>query len=161
MRRVQLSGRVEAVVDATPDQVWQVVSDVTRTGEWSHECVSVAWVDEPRARPGARFRGGNRAGPWRWSRTCELVTVDEPRELSWRTVPTLLFPDSTLWSLRLEPAGDGTRIVQSFEVVRAPWLLDRVYGALIPSHQDRDARLAEDLARIGPVAAAGTPGAAP
>lgn len=156
MKRVQKTGEVSVVVDATPDQVWRVVSDVTRTGEWSHECRTVDWVGSVgEARPGARFRGGNRAGPWRWSRTCELVTVDPARELAWRTVPTTLFPDSTLWTLRLEPVGDGTRLTQSFEVVRAPRLLDLVYARLIPAHQDRDARLAEDLERIGRVAAAG------
>ena len=75
-----------------------------------------------------------------------------PPELVWRTIPTLLFPDSTEWRIQLEPAGDGTTITQSFTVVRAPWLLDRLYARLIPSHQDRDARLAEDLARIGATA---------
>jgi hypothetical protein len=83
------------------------------------------------------------------------VTVDPPREISWRTVPTFLFPDSTSWSLRLEPAPGGTRITQTFQVLRAPWLLDRIYARFIPSHQDRDARLIDDLARIGDVARAG------
>ena len=40
-------------------------------------------------------------------------------------------------------------------VLRAPWLMDRFYAFLIPTHQDRDARLAEDLRRIGEVARAG------
>jgi uncharacterized protein YndB with AHSA1/START domain len=156
VKRVQKRGHVEVVVEATPEQVWQVVSDVTRTGEWSHECRTVEWVGgSTAALPGARFRGRNKAGRWSWARTCEVVTAEAPREISWRTVPTLLFPDSTVWSLRLEPAAGGTRITQSFEVVRAPRLLDPVYAALIPAHQDRDARLAEDLARIGPVAARG------
>jgi hypothetical protein len=75
----------------------------------------------------------------------------------WCTVPTLLFPDSTEWRLLVAPAGSGSRITQSFRVVRAPWLLDRVYARLIPSHQDRDARLAEDLARIGVAARGGPP----
>ena len=97
--------------------------------------------------PGARFRGRNRAGWARWTRTCEIVSVDAPRELVWRTVPPWLFPDSTEWRIRLEPAGPGTTITQSFTVLRAPWLLDRLYARLIPAHQDRDARLAEDLAR--------------
>ena len=153
---MQLRGRVEAVVDATPDEVWQVVSDVTRTGEWSHECVAVEWVGHvDRARPGALFRGSNRAGPWRWTRTCEVLTVDEPWEISWQTLPTRLIPDSTRWCLRLQSATEGTRIVLSFEVVHAPPLLDRVFALLVPRHQDRDARLVEDLERIGPVARRG------
>jgi len=150
---VQKTSTVRVVVDATPEDVWQVVSDPTRIGDWSHECHSGRWVGGAN-RPvvGARYRARNRAGWARWGRTSELVTVDPPHQLVWRTVPTAFFPDSTEWSLRLEPAEGGTRITQSFRVVRAPGFLDPVYALLVPSHRDRDARLAADLARIGPVA---------
>lgn len=154
MSRVQKSSRVEVEVDAPVEQVWEVVSDVTRVGEWSHECRSASWVgDARRAIPGARFQGRNQASRLaRWSRTSEVVAVDPLRELAWRTVSTPLFPDITEWRIRLEPRGDRTLITQTFTVVRAPWVLDRLYAALIPGHRDRDARLAEDLARIGAAA---------
>ena len=155
MNQVQKSSRVEVEVDAAVEQVWEVVSDVTRVGEWSHECRCARWSgDADGTVPGARFRAATgRVG--HWSRTSEIVTVEPPCELVWRTVPTRLIPDSTEWRIRLEPADGGTRITQSFTVLRAPWLLDRLYAGLIPAHQDRDARLAEDLDRIGAVAAAG------
>ncbi|MGZ4591916.1 MAG: nitroreductase/quinone reductase family protein, partial [Actinomycetes bacterium] len=128
-------------------------ADVTRTGEWSHECLQVRWLDGAvAAAPGVRFRGRNRAGWARWGRTCEIVAVDEPRELAWQTVSTPLFPDSTVWRIRLEPAEELTRIVQEFEVVRAPKLLDHLYAAIIPAHRDRTARLTADLERIGAIA---------
>ena len=154
MSRVQKRSHVEVEVDATVEQVWSVVADVTRVGEWSHECRSASWVgDVRRAVPGARFRGHNRASLLaRWSRTSEVVSVEPRRELVWRTVSTPLFPDSTEWRIRLEPRADRTLITQTFTVVRAPWMLDRLYAALIPSHRDRDARLAEDLARLGAAA---------
>lgn len=156
MSQVQKSARLEVEVDATVQQVWEVVSDVTRIGEWSHECRSARWLgscDGPV--PGVLFRGRNRAGWARWSRTSQIVVVDPPRELVWRTVPTRLFPDSTEWRIRLEPRGGGTLITQSFSVRRAPWLLDRLYAWLIPAHQDRDERLVEDLTRIGAAARRG------
>ena len=156
MSQVQKNSCVEVVVDATVQEVWQVISNVTRVGEWSHECHAARWLggaDGPA--PGVRFRGRNRAGWARWGRTCEIVTVDPPRLIVWRTVPTLIFPDSTQWQVELNPSADRTLITQSFTVLRAPWLLDRLYAKFIPSHQDRDARLAEDLARIGPAARRG------
>lgn len=157
MKQVQKQSRVEVVVDASVRQVWDVVSDVTRIGEWSHECHTAQWLggaDGPS--PGVRFRGRNRAGWARWGRTCEILSVDPPSQIVWRTVPTLLFPDSTQWRIELEPAGDGrTLIRQSFAVLRAPWLLDRIYARLIPAHQDRDPRLAQDLARVGMAARRG------
>jgi uncharacterized protein YndB with AHSA1/START domain len=156
VHEVQKSSHVEVLVDASVEQVWDVISDVTRVGEWSHECRGAQWlgaVAEPV--PGARFRGRNRSGWARWSRACEIVAVDPPRDLAWRTVPSRLLPDSTLWRIQLEPVGQRTRITQSFQVLLAPWLLDRFFAQVIPAHQDRDRQLAEDLRRIGAVARAG------
>lgn len=156
MNQVQKRSRVEVEVDATVQQVWDVVSDVTRVGEWSHECRFARWQGTAHGTvPGARFRARNRAGLVNWTRISEILTVDPPSELVWRTVPNLLYPDSTEWRIQLEPREGRTLITQSFTVLRAPWLLDRLYAGLVPAHQDRDARLAEDLARIGAVARLG------
>jgi uncharacterized protein YndB with AHSA1/START domain len=158
MSRVQKNSRVAVDVDAPVPDVWAVVSDVTRVGEWSHECRSAEWTTGAGSPvPGARFRGRNRARWLRWSRTCEIVAVDEPHAIVWRTVPSWLYPDSTEWSIRLAPSDRGTTVTQTFRVLRAPWLLDRLYARLIPSHQDRDARLAADLARLGAAARRGVP----
>jgi hypothetical protein len=151
-RRVQKRGRCTVEVDADLDAVWAVVTDVTRVGEWSHECVSVRWVGPATtAEPGARFRGQNRAGAFRWGRVCEIVAA-APYELVWRTVPTALFPDSSEWRVRLTAVPGGTRIEQGFTVVRAPKLLDAVYARLIPAHRDRTAALTDDLRRLAEVA---------
>ncbi len=156
MPRVQKSSTVTVVVDAAVQDVWRVISDVRRTGEWSHECRSGEWLGgADAAAPGVRFRGRNRSRWVRWTRTCEIVAVDAPSELVWRTVPTRPYPDSTEWRIRLAPEGRGTRIMQSFLQVRTPGLLDPVYALVIPDHRDRDARLAGDLARIGVLAAGG------
>jgi hypothetical protein len=71
----------------------------------------------------------------------------------WRTVPTPLYPDSTEWAIRLHSADGGTRIEQTFAVIRAPKLLDVLYALIIPAHRDRTAALTEDLRRLGHVAA--------
>jgi len=151
-RRVQTSGRVEVEVDAPPDAVWDVVRDVTRVGEWSHECRTAVWLDgASEARPGTRFRGRNVAGVFRWGRVCEVVSAD-PWELTWRTVPSRFYPDRTTWTIRLREAeGGGTRIEQTFDGL-GPELLLRLYGLVIPAHRDRTEKLAGDLRRLGAVA---------
>lgn len=152
-RRVQQENQVAVTVDAGIDEVWDVVRDVTRVGEWSHECVGATWLggaDGPA--PGARFRGRNRAGLFRWGRVCEIVSAD-PYELVWMTVPTALYPDSSEWRITLTEVDGGTRIAQQFRVLRAPKVLAVLYALLIPAHRDRTRALVEDLTRLGAVAA--------
>ena len=152
-RRIQLENRVEVTVEAGIDAVWEVVRDVTRVGEWSHECVGAEWVGDARAaEPGARFRGRNRAGVFRWGRMCEIASAD-PYELVFTTIPTVLYPDSSEWRISLTEVDEGTRITQRFRVLRAPRVLGAVYALLIPAHRDRSAALAADLSRLGAVAA--------
>jgi hypothetical protein len=154
-RRVQMENRVEVTVDAGIDDVWDVVRDVTRVGEWSHECVGAEWLgDATAAAPGARFRGRNRSGMLRWGRVCEIVSAD-PYELVWFTVPTTAFPDSSEWRITLAPVDDGTSIAQQFRVLRAPKVLAVIYALMIPGHRDRTAALVEDLTRLGTVATRG------
>lgn len=151
-RRVQHQGSTAVVVAAGIDDVWDIVRDPTRVGEWSHECVGGEWVgDVTEARPGARFRGRNEQGRIRWGRLCEVVSA-EPHELVWRTVPTRLSPDSTEWSLRCTRVGDGTRIEQAFQVVKST-RLEPVYATILPAHRDRTEALTQDLRRIGALAA--------
>jgi hemerythrin-like domain-containing protein len=152
-RRVQKWGRTEVTVDADRGAIWDIVRDVTRVGEWSHECVGASWLGgASTAVPGARFRGRNRNGMFRWGRECEIVEAT-PWELAWRTVPSLLYPDSSEWRIRLHEAAGGTRIEQTFRVLKAPRILDVVYATALPSHRDRTRALTEDLRRLGALAA--------
>jgi hemerythrin-like domain-containing protein len=156
-RNIARSGQVEALVDASIDAVWRVVADVTRVGEWSHECRRVEWLDgATTAAPGVRFRGVNKAGPWSWSRINEIIVADEPHTLVWRTIPTRLYPDSSEWRITLAPADGRTRIMQSFRVLRAPVVLARLYSIAIPAHRDRTTSLTDDLRRLGEIAATET-----
>jgi Polyketide cyclase / dehydrase and lipid transport len=153
MGTLMKSGRVEALTAATPEQVWSVLADVTRIGEWSHECRSMSWLgDVTAADVGARYTGANRVGRTRWSRQNEIITADAPRELAWRTVPSPIYRDSTEWRIRLEPLDGGTRIVQTFEVLELNAVFERLIYALMKPHRDRLRALAADMQRLGQLA---------
>ena len=112
------------------------------------------WVEGATgAAPGARFQGRNRVGHTRWSRTSEVVAVEAPRKLVWRTVPSPIYRDSTEWTIELEPSDTGTRIEQRFRVLAISPFLDRLFALLIPPHRDRSAALEGDMQRLGEVAA--------
>jgi uncharacterized protein YndB with AHSA1/START domain len=148
------AGQVSVEVDATPAQVWSLLADITRAGEWSHETQGGEWLgNATEAAPGVRFRGRNENGRMRWRRQCEVLSVDEHRTISWRTVPTKLYRDSTVWTYELEATARGCRVVQCFEVVQLGPIMDRLFYAAIPAHRDRSAALADDLRRLGERAA--------
>ena len=154
MGQLPKRGSVEVVTETAPEAVWQLVSDPTKVGEWSHECHEAEWIDgADGAVPGARFRGRNKVRKFAWSRTNEVLAVDAPREIAWRTVPTRTMPDSTEWHIRVEPVeGGGSRIVQSFVVLKLNPIMDRLFYAMTPEHRDRTAALRDDLERLGKVA---------
>jgi uncharacterized membrane protein len=152
-KQIPRTSRVQVEVAAPVHAVWQVLADVTRTGEWSHECQRVTWLDgATSASYGARFRGDNLWLAFRWSRTNEIIELEPEHVIAWRTVPSWRFPDSTEWRFTLEASTLGTRITQTYELVHAPawwaWLMAR----MVPPHRDRSAALAADLRRIGDVA---------
>lgn len=152
-RSVEKTGRVEVLVAADPEQVMQVVREITRIGEWSHECLGAEWLaGATEAIPGAQFRGRNRAGLIRWGRRCEIVAAG-PQDIAWRTIPTLLYPDSVEWRIRLDEAYGGTRIEQTHQVLKIPKIHDMVYAMVVPGHRDRTDALTEDMRRLGELAA--------
>ena len=54
-----------------------MVSDVTRMGEWSPETIRCTWIDGATGPAvGARFKGTNRRGIFRWSTKPEIVVAD-------------------------------------------------------------------------------------
>jgi len=135
-------------VSAPPEAVWAVVSDVTRVGEWSGECRGCEWVGVPGAVTGARFRGHNRRLWLRWTRLNEVVRAEPPRELVWRTVPRFPYPDSIEWRLSLVDTDGGTKVSESYRVVKITKLMEWLVGLAMPVHLDRTADLLADLTRL-------------
>jgi hypothetical protein len=108
-------------MSAAPDEVWALVSDVTRVGEFSPETFEAEWLDGA-AGPavGARFRGHvnrNSSGLKYWT-VCRVVACEPGREFAFaveaggRTVNT--------WRYELAPSGGGTDVTESFQLARHP-----------------------------------------
>lgn len=143
------TGEERIHVNASPDVLWELLSDVEQMGEWSPECYRVEWADgaTPPAKRGARFRGFNKWGPVRWSMTCEVKSAEPGREISWATIQG--DRELVTWSYRLEPAGGGTDLIESFEVHYLP-LGPRIFEDFLMVNRDkhRSAAMAATLKRI-------------
>jgi uncharacterized protein YndB with AHSA1/START domain len=71
-------------IDASPEAVYALISDLPSMGRWSPECYRCKWLDgATAAAPGVRFKGYNRVGARRWATDGVIVTADPGRELSW------------------------------------------------------------------------------
>jgi uncharacterized protein YndB with AHSA1/START domain len=161
--RVPWEGAVEAVVPATPAEVYAVLTDVTRIADWSHECRGAEWLDgASSAEVGARFRGSNLVDRFGWSRVCTITEAEPVRRFAYRTAGGMP-PDSTQWTFDLVPEGSGTRIRQRYRILKFNRISELLTFALVPAHRDRREALAGDLVRLGEVAtgrrprSAGTP----
>ena len=80
-------GRASIDIAAPPELVYDLIADVPRMGEWSPECYRCKWLDgTTSAAVGARFRGYNRVGRYRWATTAVITTADRGREFAFTVV---------------------------------------------------------------------------
>ena len=109
----------------------------------------------PAAAPGARFQGRNENGRFKWTRQCEVLSVDaEPLDqLAHRPDQAALPGQHRSGPTSSSRPTAGCRITQRFEVVQLGPLMDRLFYAIIPAHRDRSAALADDVRRLGEHAA--------
>jgi hypothetical protein len=116
-------------IAAPADEIWDLVSDVTKIGRYSPETFEAEWLDGATLPAvGAKFRGHvkrNGKGPIYWT-TC-TVTECEPGRAFAFGVGTSDKP-LNVWSYRLEPSGDGTDVTESFRL--APTMPLRIYWKL-------------------------------
>src|SRR5207244_4078239 len=97
---------IEASIDiAAPGQLlYEMVSDLSRMGDWSPENQGGRWVGGATGpAEGARFRGRNRSGWHRWSTVATIVTAAPGREVAWES--RALGLRIALWRYRFEPNG--------------------------------------------------------
>jgi uncharacterized protein YndB with AHSA1/START domain len=105
-------------IDATPEKVWGLVSDITKMGTYSPEVFEAEWLDGATGPAvGARYRGHvkrNEKGPTYWT-TCE-VTECRPGEVFEFAVVMGNKPVNT-WRYEFAPTdGGGTDVTESFRL---------------------------------------------
>lgn len=118
-----VTATVERTIAATPEALYDIVSDVTRIGELSPECTGAEWVgkaDGPAV--GARFKGTNELGSSKWS-TKPTVTAAERGSVFEFKVPMGFGP---VWRYEFHAVDGGTRVVESVHQEKpSPWFIRR------------------------------------
>lgn len=129
-------------VEAAPEDVYALVSDLPRMGELSPENEGGRWLGGATGPAvGVRFRGSNRNGWRRWSTTVR-VTEAEPGaafafDVSFYGVPV------SRWTYRFVAAGTGCTVTESWQDRRPAWF--KGPAGLTTGVMDREAATASGI----------------
>jgi hypothetical protein len=101
---------VRTWIEASPQRVWELVSDIHLMPTMSDELQSVEWVDgttEPIV--GARFVGRSEHEAFgKWETTSTIIECERERVLAW-AVEDPDYP-TAIWRFGLEPKDGGTEL---------------------------------------------------
>ena len=101
------------VIDGSPEDLYRMISDVTRMGEWSPVCKACWWDDGDGPRVGAWFTGRNES-PERdpWETRSQVVAASPGAEFAFTVGGTL-----TRWGYTFTPVSGGTQVTESWQVL--------------------------------------------
>ena len=99
---------VEIDIAASPERIWDLISDINMPAQFSDEFQGADWVDGDGPRAGASFTGRNERPGRAWETTSFVVVYDQPQAFGWN-VNDADHP-SAQWRFELEPVGENTRL---------------------------------------------------
>ena len=147
MRQELTTATVDRYIEASPEVLYDLVSDVTRTPERTPDIVRCEWLDGATGPAvGARFKSINTAGKGpKWSNKPVVTVADPGKEFSFTRTERL--GGTILWRHWFVAEGSGTRMHESFEVIEpiplAGWfIIDTLFGL-----KDRQGELRESMVR--------------
>ncbi|MDT0345795.1 SRPBCC family protein [Streptomyces litchfieldiae] len=152
--------RAEIRIDASPEAVYDTVTDLGRSGEWSPECTGGEWVEGRPGRVGSIFRGDNLRKPevvqWapvirgHWSTEALVVEAVRPSVFRWVILNSTRGQQESTWSWEIRPDGDGCVLVHHYRLGRLTEGLAKIFAGLDEAGRERfvkewNAKLGEDV----------------
>jgi hypothetical protein len=141
MRQELTTDTVDRYIEAAPQTLYDLVSDVTRTPERTADIVRCEWLDGATGPVvGARFKSINRQGRGpNWSNKPVVTVADPGTEFSFtRTEP---FAGTILWRHRFVAEGTGTRMYESYKVIKPLTIVGWFIIGTLYGMKDRQAEL--------------------
>ncbi len=121
--------RTTALVEAAPEDVWDVLNDTDRWPEWVTFTEKVTYVSEGPFGEGTLYRERSGPGPFKSESEWRVTEFDPPRRQVHRGDLGIM---QVVLTFELDPADGYTRIYQTFDFEVFPqfrplgWLLERV-----------------------------------
>lgn len=131
------SAAAHTEVAASPDAVYELVSDLPGMASLAEELSGGAWLDGvPGARVGARFRGRNQRGRRSWHTTATVTDAEPGRRFAFEVRAVAGIPVSR-WQYDIEETDAGCRLSERTWDRRPAWF--RPLTNLVTGVRDRSA----------------------
>jgi hypothetical protein len=109
----------ETIVIAAPaGDVYRLVADMPRMGEFSPENCGGEWLDGATGAVGDRFEGVNRMGDREWKVVCTVTAAEPGRVFQW--VTGAVDDPYVRWTYRMEETAGSTSLTEVWDVESLP-----------------------------------------
>ncbi len=114
------SHQESVTIDVSPEMLYDLVSDISRTGEWSPICTSCWWDENPDSgvpqagEVGAWFTGHNELPNRTWETRSQVVAAERGREFSWIVGGTYV-----RWGFTFVLGETGTTMTETWDFLPA------------------------------------------
>ena len=98
------------VIARSPEDLYDLVSDITRMGAWSPVCKDCWWDEGAGPEVGAWFTGRNELPERTWGTRSEVVAADRGREFAF-----IVNGSWTRWGYVFAAVDGGTELTESWE----------------------------------------------
>ena len=107
-------------INASPETVWSLVTDMERYGEWSSENTGGYWRKNEDGVPGTgevgdEFVGINRRGDDEWKALVEIIVREENKAFAFVTGGSAM--NLIHWRYGIEPTDSGTTLTESWALM--------------------------------------------
>ena len=109
-----LSYSESIVIDRSPEDLYDMISDVTRMGEWSPICKACWWDEGATPSVGAWFTGRNELPNQIWEARCQVVAAERGREFAFVVGDSLI-----RWGYSFIPLDGRTQVTESWDFLPA------------------------------------------
>lgn len=145
MNRNEISASID--IDAPPNEVWDVVSDLKRMGEWSPQCRKM-FILGREVKKGTRTLNINHAGKLHWPTNAKVIEFEPNKKIAFRIVE-----NRTVWTYELEPTATGTTLTESRKApngvsVPSNFATERGLGGIEKFEASLERGIIKTLARI-------------
>ena len=149
----QPSDEVSLHIEAPPERIYEIVSDIAQMGRLSPECTGGKWLDGATGPAvGARFKGSNKRGLARWSTTNQVVEAVPGATFSFETQQS-----GMRWTYRIQADGTGSLVSESRSEFKERPAVARIFTKIflggVEDHDDElRAGMRQTLQRVKQIA---------